>query len=89
MENNEKRDPTRQHDSSMQTSSPDSASLAGSRGEPLLQKLIADIDVMYEYARNVGKPLSDALVEDISTLLANTSAPDQEELVSFQEPGNE
>jgi hypothetical protein len=80
---NEKQDPTRQHNTErQQESSPDSASLAGSRGEPLLQELIADIDLMYEFARNVGKPLPDALVADISTLLANTSAPEQEGTVN-------
>lgn len=78
MANNEKQDPTSQHNTERkQESSPDSGSLAGSRGEPLLQELIADIDVMYEFARNVGKPLPAALVEDISKLLANASAPEQ------------
>jgi hypothetical protein len=47
--------------------------LAGSEGEELIEDLLADIDVMYTYARRRGISLSPGLLEDISRLMALTN----------------
>ena len=48
----------------------DETSIAGSEGEELFEDLLADVDVMYTYARRRGIVLAPGLLEDISRLMA-------------------
>ena len=58
--------------SARQSSEPEP--LSGTRGEALFKKLLSEIDVMYVFARNAGKQLSEDLEADISRLLVVDSS---------------
>ena len=69
--------PSRKKDSpsmaANEISGPESIGQSVTRAEILFVRLIDDIELMSQFARNTGKQLSDELVNNISKLLADTS----------------